>query len=43
MAAWRTGRNFTNIQQVSPVTKDANGVEFFTVEMTITSKKEGNK
>lgn len=42
MAAWRTGKNFTNIQQVSPVTKDANGVEFFTVEMTIT-KKEGNK
>lgn len=43
MAAWRTGKTFTNIQQVSPVTKDANGVEFFTVEMTITSKKEGNK
>lgn len=43
MASWRTGKNFTNIQQVSPVTKDANGVEFFTVELTITSKKEGNK
>jgi len=43
MAAWRTGKNFTNVQQVSPVTKDANGVEFFTVEMTIASKKEANK
>lgn len=43
MASWRNGKNFTNIQQVSPVTKDANGVEFFTVEMTIISKKEENK
>lgn len=43
MAAWRTGKNFTNVQQVSPVTKDANGIEFFSVELTIVSTKEGNK